>query len=234
MIYELTLSGPAKNALGSEMMDFILHNLGEADGRPVLVTGAGDAFSAGLNLKEVMSLERDQMAAFLRKLESMCAALYHYPGPSVAYVNGHAIAGGCLVALACDMRVAAASPSARIGLNEVALGLRFPPNILDLVRSRVPVHFLDRVVLGAGLFDPHEAQRLGLVDEVTEGGIEVARQRLMALATHPADGYAAAKRDLRGGFRAMNDMEARRFAEEIVPTWTSNELKTRIMKIFKK
>ena len=102
----------------------------------MFLTGDGDAFSAGLNLKEVAALDERGMARFLETLERMVTALYEYPGPVVAWVNGHAIAGGCVVALACDHRLMTSAPRARIGLNEVPLGLRFPPRTWRLVRHQ--------------------------------------------------------------------------------------------------
>jgi len=136
----IALSAPGKNALSSELMTWIVDRLAEAGGEPLLVTGAGDAFSAGLNLKEVLTLTPSSAERFLDALERLVQALYEYPGPTVAYVNGHAIAGGCVVALACDLRVGLASESARIGLNEVPLGLRFPPKTWRMVTRRQGAH----------------------------------------------------------------------------------------------
>src|SRR5436190_21503186 len=128
-MFEITMEGPAKNALGTAMMTFLLDQLREAAGRPVLLSGSGDAFSAGLSLKEVASLDAEGMLGFLGLLERCMSALYLYPGPTVALVNGHAIAGGCVLTLCCDYRISTSSPRTRIGLNEVALGVRFPPRI---------------------------------------------------------------------------------------------------------
>src|SRR5690606_9804653 len=102
---ELTIQGPGKNALGRELMGSLLAQLREADGEPLLLTGAGDAFSAGLNLKELLELDEAGMDGFRRLLGELSAALFDYPGPTVALVNGHAIAGGCVLALCCDWRV---------------------------------------------------------------------------------------------------------------------------------
>ena len=104
---EITMAWKAKNALGTETMTDLRTRLRAAAGAPVLLTGTGDAFSAGLNLKEVASLDVAGMRAFLELLESLMTELFQYPGPVVAHVNGHAIAGGCILALACDHRVAA-------------------------------------------------------------------------------------------------------------------------------
>jgi enoyl-CoA hydratase len=223
---EVVMQGPGKNALGTGMIEFVRGKLREAAGAPVLITGTADAFSAGLDLKELQALDAAGMRAFLDRLEELYSALFTYPGPTAAAVNGHAIAGGCLVALACDVRVCAPEAWIRIGLNEVPLGLRFPPGILRLIRARLAPSALDEVVLGGGLHPPQEALRLGLVDEVREGVLDRARERLRLLAQSPAGAYAEAKRDLRGtSLRRPEDEEA---FTQMLPRWTSPELKARI------
>lgn len=229
---EITLSGPGKNALGTEMMRSIVDELRKADGAPVLITGAGDAFSAGLNLKEVGGLGPKEMEAFLRTLDGLYSALYCYPGPTVAAVNGHAIAGGCLVALACDVRVCTVEPKTRIGLNEVALGLQFPPGILRMIKQLVPPRWMSEVVLGAGLHGPERAKALGLVDELAEDVVTLSRERLAALAKHPADAYAAAKRALRGNATVLAEDEPA--LQAILPSWNSPEFKQRVAAMFTK
>src|SRR5262245_30113759 len=111
-IYTLTVSGPGKNALSTIVMQSVIRQTQEAAGRPVLVTGASDAFSAGLNLKEVASLDEAGMERFLGLLDDMIDALFDYEGPMVACVNGHAIAGGCVIALCAEVRIAADDPKA--------------------------------------------------------------------------------------------------------------------------
>lgn len=225
----LTLDFPGKNALGTASMQSILARLDEAGGRPLLITGSGGAFSAGLDLREVARLDGDEMRRFLELLERCMTALYLYPGPTVALVNGHAIAGGCVLTLACDHRVMVDDPKLRIGLNEVALGVRFPPRIMALVKARVPHRHHAEVVLGAGVHDAHAALRLGLVDEVSADAATVAGERIGALALHPADGYALAKRDLRGTEEELcAPARHAQLLDELVPTWTSREVKARV------
>ncbi|MFO0756729.1 MAG: enoyl-CoA hydratase/isomerase family protein [Byssovorax sp.] len=231
--FEITMNGPGKNALGAAMMTFLIDALREAGGRPVLLTGTGDAFSAGLNLREVAGLDEAGMLDFLRLLERCMSALYLYPGPTVAAINGHAIAGGAVLACCCDDRVATASPRARIGLNEVALGVRFPPRILTILRRRLPPEHLETLILGARLVDPAEAARLGLVDVVAEDPLAAARARLALLASHPAAAYAASKRDLRGAtdIDLCPDDEAERLLVQALPAWSSPALKEKIASI---
>jgi len=229
---DLTIDGPGKNALGTRVMTGLLERLEAAGGEPVLLTGAGDAFSAGLDLKEVAGLDVGGVEAFLGLLGRLTAALFDYPGPTVALVNGHAIAGGCVLALCCDHRVGIRGARARIGLNEVAIGLRFPGRLLRILHHQLPR--LDRVVLDAGLHGPEAAHGLGLLDELgadPTAAEALARERLAALAAHPPEAYAAAKADLRRGVSAVDPAEEEAFLREVVPVWTSDAVKGRLRAI---
>lgn len=228
-MFEITMAGPAKNALGTEMMQYLLDRIAEANGRPILLTGTGDAFSAGLNLKEVASLDQKGMESFLRLLERLMSTLFSYPGPVVGLINGHAIAGGCILTLCCDHRVAPPSPRTKIGLNELALGLHYPPRVMAIVRHRVPRQHIDRVVLGAALHDPEAALRLGILDEVAVDARAAAERELTLRTGHDPGAYAAAKAALRGdAFRAGDRAIDEFFAREVLPTWTSPEIRSRI------
>ena len=161
---EIRLEGPNLNALGSRLMSEVRAGLQAAGGAPVLLRGAGRAFSAGLDLRELVGLDAAGMRGFLGLLGALCVELYTYPGPTAALIEGHAIAGGCVLALCCDVRVAADDPRVKIGLNEVALGVRFPSVILEIARRRLASHRLDEVILGARLYSPAEAVGVGMVD----------------------------------------------------------------------
>ena len=225
---EIRLDGPGKNALGTAHMERTRDRLRASGGAPVLLTGAGDAFSAGLDLKEVVSLDPPGMARFLALLEDLVATLFAYPGPTVAAVNGHALAGGCVLALCCDHRVITSEPRVRIGLNEVALGVPFPPKTLAAVLHRVPPRSRDEVLLGAQLHAPDAALRLGLVDEIAADPLARARERLALLAAHPAEAYAATKRTLRAAVVAPDDAQTRYLHDTIVPAWCAPAVRERL------
>jgi enoyl-CoA hydratase/carnithine racemase len=179
------------------------------------------------------------MLGFLALLERCMTALYLYPGPTVAAIEGHAIAGGCVIALCCDHRVAIDASHVRIGLNEVALGVRFPPRIMSLVRARVPLHHQTEVVLGAGLFSPAEALQLGLVDEtvpdVEGGALAIAKKRCEALAKHPPEAYALAKADLRGTAESLCPSEVHDAAlRTAAAVWTSAPVKEHLQAVLRR
>ncbi len=225
---ELTISGPGKNALGTDLMNELLEGLRGTHGGPVLFTGAGDAFSAGLNLEEVLDADETSMRSFLDLLTELMVAIHHHRGPTVAAINGHAIAGGCLLALLCDQRIATSNPKARFGLNEVALGLQIPPRVFRLAHSRLSPTHASVVLLGAALHGPERALQLGLVDALADDPLAAGRAAIEALAKHPADGYAATKRDLRAKADATDPEGDRHYSEAVLPRWTSPELKARI------
>lgn len=232
-MYELRIEGPFKSALDNALLGRLFDGLEAAKGKPILLLGTGDSFSAGLNLREVAALDGPGMEQFLTRLEDVMSAIYQYPAPTVACLNGHAIAGGCVIALCCDWRVSVRSPSALIGLNEVALGLRFPPRILEICRRRIPWRYQEEVLLGAKLYDPVGALRVGLVDELAadaEDAEAAARSHLEALSAHPNDAYAATKSDLRGARPAdlVSDSEWSKRVGELLPTWTSPALRERL------
>jgi enoyl-CoA hydratase len=227
----IVLEGPGKNSLSTAMMEKVLGEVKSAGDAPLFLTGAGDTFSAGLNLKEVASLDAPGMVKFLGLLEDLVTALFEHPAPTVAAVNGHAIAGGCVMALCCDVRVMTARPGARIGLNEVAIGLRFPPRTLKMLQRRVAGPTLTRLILESALVTAPEAEKLGLVDALGEEAD--ARARLEVLAGHPRDAYAAAKRSLAGTLAVTED-ERKNYLESSIPVWASEELKAGIRAILKK
>jgi enoyl-CoA hydratase/carnithine racemase len=233
-VYTLTIEGPGKNALSTAVMQDVIRQVREARGRPVLVTGAGDAFSAGLNLKEVASLDAPGMERFLGVLDDMIDALFDHDGPMVACVNGHAIAGGCVIALCAEMRVAADDPKIRIGLNDVALGLEFPPKIMKLARYRLAKDHVERALLEAGLYDPRTALALGFVDEVSATPLDRARAALDVLAAHPRPIYSSTKRTLRAGAVATTDADRGYFRDAVLPRWTAPAVREKVTAALKR
>jgi len=231
---EVVLDGPGKNALGTPVMKQAIVDLRAAQGQPVLLRGAGDSFCAGLNLKEIATLDGQAMAAYLNLFDELVVTLLAHEAPVVACVNGHAIAGGCVLALACDLRVAAAHDSLRIGLNEVAIGLVYPPRVLKLARARLAPSHLARVILEAGLYSPQESLRLGLVHDVARDAPGAARLMLERLAAHPREAYVEAKRELNRTALELEPLEQEAFRARVLPRWTSPELKQMVLAVLAK
>ncbi len=163
--------------------------------RALVITGTGSAFSAGVDLFQVLEGGADYLGRFLPAMEAFFLALLTFPKPAVAAVNGHAIAGGCIIAAACDHRIMAEG-TARIGVPELAVGVPFPTLPFEIVGARVhPTAFRQLVYSGRSV-EPHEALALGLIDEIAEPDALATRARDVAdqLSQIPATTFALTKR----------------------------------------
>jgi enoyl-CoA hydratase len=183
------------NALDLELLRAITAAMRGIDGDgPVVITGAGPAFCAGVDLQRIVDGGPSYVREFLPALTEAFRAVFDYPGPVVAAVNGHAIAGGCVVAAACDVRLMSGGS---IGLAELSVGVPFPVTAMEILRYAYgPV--TGRLVLTAELFDAVRAQSLGLVDEVCppDGLLESALRQAQRMAHTPADVFAFSKGQL--------------------------------------
>ena len=136
--------------------------------RGVLLTSAHPKlFSPGLDLVTLIELDRKAMERFMLLFADMVWALYGLAKPMVAGVNGHAVAGGCILALTADHRVLRRG-GAQIGLNEVRVGLPLPWTVTELLRASVPPNALSQVALLGRNFTDEEALRVGLADELAD------------------------------------------------------------------
>ncbi len=156
------------NALDTELLQALdeqLVALEEEPWRAVVLTGEGRAFSAGLDLQRMVDGGADYVASLLEVLTRLIWRLIRFPRPTVAAINGHAIAGGCILSCTCDARLMA-SGGGRIGVTELLVGVPFPTAGLEPVRDVVDRRHLRRVVYESALLSADEALDAGLVDEV--------------------------------------------------------------------
>lgn len=152
------------NALGPRSGEALVAALQGAP-TPTVLTGEGKVFSAGLNLVELEPFDRDQMRGFLERFSVLMTQVLTSRFPLVAAVNGHAVAGGCVLAMACDHRVGTAGPY-KIGMNEMAIGLTLPAIVTEILRGKLSADHARTVILGGALYDPVDATQMGLLDEV--------------------------------------------------------------------
>ncbi|MBX3274909.1 MAG: enoyl-CoA hydratase/isomerase family protein [Sandaracinaceae bacterium] len=220
---EVVLRGRGPNTMTLESLAACADELRAHPDDPILVYGEGRAFSAGLDLD---ALAGGDPRAVTEAIEDVARLLFHHGAPTVAAINGHAVAGGCLLAQACDLRVVTDDPSIKIGMTGVAIGITYPPVVLALLRHRLPSHTIERVLLGAERHDPRAALALGLVDEVVPDAIEGGRARLARLAAHPRAAYAEAKRALREGALDVTPAQRARFEAAASEAWDPSRFAT--------
>jgi enoyl-CoA hydratase len=211
-------------ALDVELLDALTEAVAGTD-RAVVLTGTGSAFSAGVDLRRILDGGRSYTEALLAALSRTFRAVFDHPRPTVAAVNGHAIAGGCVLALTCDLRLMSGG---RIGLSELAVGVPFPTSALEIVRHALGPR-AGRVLLGADTVDRERALALGLVDELAEPAELLPRATALAaeLAARSPESYRLAKTQLHRAADAAVEATAGGDAA-VLAGWTSADTRRRI------
>lgn len=198
----------------------------------LVLTGDGSFFSFGFDVPELYPLSPDEFTRFLEDFCELYTELYVFPRPVVAALNGHAIAGGCMLALACDRRVMV-NEDAKIALNEVAFGSSMPAGSLELLVACVGTANAERVALEGTMLFPQEAEALGLVDRIvpSEELMPVAVGEARRLASNDARAFASLKRMLR--YPTAERMRAAEGSSirEFVDMWYSDSTRKQLEKI---
>jgi enoyl-CoA hydratase len=219
------MRGGKANALTRALMDALeraFDGVEASDAAAVVLTGDGTSFCAGLPVPELIDLDRAGVGAHIDRFGRAMRRVLACPLATVAAVNGHAIAGGCVLALMCDERVVVGE-GAKIGLNEVRLGLGLPAIVVEPLRLRVAGPALTRVTLDGELVDGRRAVELGIATLHAgdrEAVLALAIERAASLGRAPI-AYAQIKRAvLRPVLAAIaaNDADDR---EAWLDTWFS-------------
>lgn len=200
----LTLDHGRGNTLDTATCQDLVLKLEEAEAagaRAVVLTGSGDIFSAGVDLVALDNGGARYVADFLPALSDAFLAVFSFPRPVVAAVNGHAIAGGMVLAAACDHRIAADGPG-RIGVTELLVGVPFPLSAMEILRCSYGTTPLPALVYSGATLTMSDALPRGLVDEVVPAGEVLTRARELAgrLGELPPEPFAHTKAQLRQPF----------------------------------
>lgn len=171
----------------------------------MVLTGAGPAFSAGVDLKRVVDGGGAYVAEFLPALDRAFRSVFDLGKPVVAAVNGHAIAGGCVLAAACDHRIMAAGT---IGVPELRVGVPFPHTALEIMAFALGPAGARKAIIDGTNREPREALALGLVDALgtPDALLDDAKTVAARLAAGiPSDTFRHTKTQLRREIHARLD-----------------------------
>lgn len=165
--------------------------------RGLVLTGSNEKFFCiGFDIPELFELEVGEFEVFYKAFNQLCLDLFTLPKPTVAAMEGHATAGGCVLALCCDYRFAVDGRKL-LGLNEIKLGVPVPYLADSILRQVVGVRRA-RTIMETGDFYPsRDALKLGLVDRVLPAGevLPEAVRQASTLGASPGEGYALIKRN---------------------------------------
>jgi enoyl-CoA hydratase len=195
-IADVLLSRPKVNAMSQELLRetrAAFERLADdASVKGALVRGEGKAFSAGLDLREVTSLDEPSLSGFLDDFDAAFRAAFRFPKPLAAAVRGHAVAGGLVLAMCADF-IAFGAGDFKIGLTELAVGVPFPRVALEIVRHATPKRAFRKLVFEAGTWPPSEVFAMGVGDALCAEPAEEARRWLVAVCSRPAETFRIVK-----------------------------------------
>lgn len=198
-VLTVVLDDGDKNTLTPEALEALIAVPDEEDeARAIVLAGREGIFSAGLDLKWMAAHGREGVVELLRLLGRCAMGWWTEPRPTVCAATGHAIAGGSILAMACDHTVAAAGHW--WGLTETQIDMELPEFALALARHNLSGDRLEDLLLPGDRLDAADAAEAGFADEVVipDDALARAQERATTLAELPARAYAANKRRLRG------------------------------------
>ncbi|HEY1363789.1 MAG TPA: enoyl-CoA hydratase/isomerase family protein [Xanthobacteraceae bacterium] len=220
------------NAMSIESCDELVARFEEnrlSPARAAVITGSGTIFSAGVDLLRVLDGGRPYIRKLLPVLNAMLLAVFSHPKPVVAAINGHAIAGGCILACAADRRLMARE-TGRIGVPELLVGVAFPAVAIEIIRSATGPHQLEEAIFSAATCPPAEALACGLVHELSEPDMLLDRAVAEAgrLAALPAAAFALSKRQTRAPALERLQRVGQSIDSAVDEIWTAPETIERI------
>jgi enoyl-CoA hydratase/carnithine racemase len=186
-------------------------------------------FSIGLDIPELFGLSKKEFMAFYKKFNQLCLDLFTLPKPTVAALTGHAIAGGCILALCCDYRFIAEGRKL-MGLNEIKLGVPVPYPADCILRNLISPHIAREVMYHGEFFQSDELLKMGLVDQVLplEQVIPAAIEKAKLIGSSYFEAFSMIKRNR---IEPIEQQIRQNLAEReryFVECWYSDETRKRL------
>lgn len=193
----VTMDDGKANALSHAMLDSLDEQLdrAEKEAKALVLAGREGKFCAGFDLKTMMA-GPESAAGILTKGGELLLRLYTFPIPVVAACTGHALAGGALMLLCCDVRIGVPG-SFKIGLNETQIGLPLPLLGRELARDRLSRRHLTQATVMARIYDPETACDAGYLDRLAESAVDEAVKEATGLGGLSLPAVGATKKALR-------------------------------------
>jgi enoyl-CoA hydratase len=226
----LRMADGKANAMSIEFCQALtahLDRLKSSPARAIVLTGERAIFSAGLDLIRLRDGGASYIGKLLPALDAMLMAVFSHPKPIIAAINGHAAAGGCVLACAADRRIMAAG-TGRIGLTELLVGIPFPTVPLEIMRCAILAQYFAEAIFSGATYPPAEAKARGFIHDIVEPAALLDRSiaEAKALAGLPAAVFALTKQQIREPTLERIRHDAR--ASEVARFWTMPETIERI------
>jgi 3,2-trans-enoyl-CoA isomerase len=232
----VTIQRGKVNAINEPLVDHLRDRLeslaNDAAVRAIILTGRGKFFSFGLDIPELYGYSQASFALFLQKFTDLYTQLFVFPKPVIAAINGHAIAGGCMLASACDYRLMVTG-KAKISLNEITFGSSVFAGSVEMLKYCVGDTNAQRMLVSGAMYSAEEAWRLGLVDQVVaEADLPgEARKTAEETACKYANAFRSIKLLLRGPVAETMRAREAESIRDFVTIWYSAETRASVKNI---
>jgi enoyl-CoA hydratase/carnithine racemase len=236
----IRLNRGVTNALSHELVEELSETLrqarDDAEVRGIVLGTANDKFfSIGWDIPQLFDVHRDAFRTFFRAFNDLCIDLLTLPKPTAAAITGHAVAGGCILALCCDYRFIARGRNL-MGLNEIKLGVPVPYLADRVLRSLVGLRKAREIMDGGEFYEAETCRRLGMVDEVLPSGevVERALGKARSLGAFPPEAYAMIKRSRTEEIEAAISVRGTEKDRHFIECWYSESARERLREAMKR
>jgi len=235
-IVNLELYRGKVNALNCQVVEE-LHNAlisleNASDAKAIILTGQGKFFSFGFDIPEFLSYSKQKFTDYLIKFTNLYTYMFLYPKPIVAAINGHAIAGGCMIALACDRRIMV-SGNAKISLNEISFGSTVLAGSTEMLRFCVGSKNATEILYTGAMYTAEEAKSLALIEKITSENnlIKEATEIAIEMGEKSTSAFADIKLLLRGSVREKMLLYEKESIDRFVEIWYSDSIREMLKNI---
>jgi enoyl-CoA hydratase len=231
-IATITMAHGKANALDIEFCESLTASfaaLRQSDVKAVILTAQGNIFSAGVDLKRLSAGGVPYVREFLPSLHRLYDAVFFYPKPVIAAVNGHAMAGGAVLVACADRRIMAAG-NGRIGITEMLVGVPLPALAFEVVRFAVPHRYLAEFALTGATYPTEAALVKGWIDEVAEPTALITRAQEAAAfyAGLSGEAFAQTKSQVRQAVRERMALSGAATDKSVTEIWTQSATLDRV------
>ncbi len=235
-IVTVTIVRPKVNALNEELVDELYECFGKLSKdkgiNAVVLTGQGSFFSFGFDVPGFMDYKKKAFERYIRKFSKLTQQIFMYPKPVIAALNGHTIAGGCILSLACDYRVMVKG-KAKISMNELTFGSTIFSSVAEYLRFGVGSSNAQKVLYSGKMYTAEEALSLGLVDEaVTQRSFRNAVNKVaLEYGARDKKVYNSVKKLLRSEIYKRIEKNEKGSISEFVDIWYSKSTRKQLEQI---
>ncbi|MGD8305359.1 MAG: enoyl-CoA hydratase/isomerase family protein [Ignavibacteria bacterium] len=232
----LTLTRNKVNALNDEVVkqlhDAFKELEKDSDTKALILTGSNSFFSFGFDIPQLLTYSKENFTKFLKGFTELYTYMFTYPKPIIAAINGHAIAGGCMLALACDKRFMV-ERKAKISLNEITFGASIFSGSTEMLRFCVGSKNATEILYSGDMYNAQDAFNIGLIDKITtnEKLVEDTESIALNLGNKLTETFASLKLLLRAPIAEEMRKREKQSIQNFVDIWYSDSTFENLKKI---